>query len=150
MTNTQESIPHLLIVDDDLIVTKLHKRACQRAALHPEPVVCMDGKQAVDYILQHSNANNHHLMLLDINMPVMDGWEVLDKLSEACPECELLVFMATSSVDLSDRNRAGTYKIVLDYITKPLKKDILEAIRSYPELNLYMKAVQGRYPDSDI
>jgi CheY-like chemotaxis protein len=59
---------------------------------------------------------------LDINMPVMDGWEFLDEFNllpkDALKECS--VIMHTSSIDPRDIERAKTYSVVIDYITKPL------------------------------
>jgi len=63
------------------------------------------------------------VLLLDINMPTMSGWEFLEefeKLNETIKK-QLSIYILSSSVDERDRERAGQHEYVKDYIIKPLK-----------------------------
>lgn len=71
------------------------------------------------------------LILLDIMMPVMDGFDVLDELEKlpAATKENMRVIMLSSSLDKRDRDRAMTYSMVTDFLSKPLTiKNIKEAI----------------------
>ena|SRR5688572_23119383 len=108
-----------IIVDDDEMVIFLHKIAVVESGLSMKPAVAFNGSQALDYILKH--AETSFLILLDINMPEMDGWEFLDAIQRH--KTALFIVMVTSSVDSRDRHKAMRYSQVIDYIEKPLSSD---------------------------
>lgn len=141
MKQTPKVVPHLLVVDDDPIVTMLHKRISMKAGLNSSPQVFMDGQQALDFIAEHDDEEHHHLVLLDINMPVMDGWEMLEEVNKKNLSCNIKVVMATSSLDAADEKRAGQYPCVIGYLTKPIRIESLEALKDHPELEDYMKTL---------
>ena len=60
------------------------------------------------------------VILIDLNMPVMDGWRFLDELVKLDTKQQVPVFIFTSSIDSRDMERAQKYGIVKDYIIKPL------------------------------
>lgn len=60
------------------------------------------------------------VILIDLNMPVMDGWRFLDELVKLDTKKQIPVFIFTSSIDSRDMERAQKYGIVKDYIIKPL------------------------------
>lgn len=62
------------------------------------------------------------LILLDVDMPLMDGWEFLDALANLASAQAIRVFMQTSSIHPDDRARALSYKQVLGFFSKPLKE----------------------------
>ena len=115
-----------MIVDDDEMVIFLHKIAVVESGLTAKPVVAFNGSQALDHILEHSETS--FLILLDINMPEMDGWEFLDAIQNH--SAKLFIVMVTSSVDSRDRNKALRYAQVIDYIEKPLSADKCARIKS--------------------
>ena len=143
MSNTTQHAPHLLIVDDDPIVVMLHKRISKKAGLHKAPQICMNGEEALHYIQQQNTPADYYVVLLDINMPVMDGWELLEKLSHTALEATVNVVMVTSSLDASDEKRANEYQHVIGYITKPIRKESLEALSADPRLEGYINALQA-------
>jgi len=63
------------------------------------------------------------IILLDINMPVMNGWEFLDAVQEKHFRDKIFVAMVTSSINSQDANTAQKYPQVIDYIEKPLRKE---------------------------
>lgn len=144
MSNIIQRAPHLLIVDDDPIVVMLHKRVSKKAGLHQEPQIFTNGEEALRYIQQYNSPADHHVVLLDINMPVMDGWELLEKLAGTELQATVNVVMVTSSLDASDEKRANEYEHVIGYITKPIRKENLEALKADPRLEQYIDAL-GSY-----
>lgn len=63
------------------------------------------------------------LILLDLDMPLMDGWEFLDALANVPSAQTVRVFVQTSSIQPDDREKALSYKQVAGFFSKPLKDD---------------------------
>ena len=74
-------------------------------------------KEAVT-VLQDSTEENPDLILLDLNMPGMNGWEFLEAIRTI--EYQPIVYILTSSLDERDKSMSAQYDIVRGYITKPL------------------------------
>jgi len=71
------------------------------------------------------------IILLDLNMPVMDGWQFLDAFIKKYPNQDVHIFIVTSSIDQADIDKAASYKLVSNYVVKPLQRDqILEMIQA--------------------
>lgn len=125
---------HLLIVDDDQIILMLHKRIVMREGLGNNPQSFLNGKEALEYIRRNNSSDDTHLVLLDINMPVMNGWEFLEALNSESSEANVHVVMATSSTDKADYEMSKNYSHVFDFLLKPLEPNALDGIKNNPLL----------------
>jgi CheY-like chemotaxis protein len=135
----QTDTTNVLIVDDDLIIQLLHKRLLQKDGLHPNPLVCNNGVAALDTIDEHCSQPNTCVLLLDINMPVMNGWELLDELNlRNIPLGRIYVIMVTSSVDPLDRLKATEYQHIIGFLEKPLTTQSIHTIRNIPQIKLLL------------
>lgn len=124
----------VLVVDDDEVVIFLHKMMVEDSGLSPEPISFKDGKAAIEYLNEQYKEGDFYLILLDINMPVMNGWEFLDAI-QTMPFSNLTsVVMVTSSIDSIDRDKAKQYTQVIDYIEKPLNLDTCNRIKCLPQI----------------
>lgn len=113
---------HTMIIDDDPIVTFLQSKMVSKTGLDDNPSSFKDPHAALDYLKENLSANDklHYLIMLDINMPAMDGWEFLEKLQEL-PNNELChVVMVTSSIDRKDKRNAANNGHVVDFLEKPV------------------------------
>lgn len=79
----------------------------------------------LDYIKDHPLEPNS-IILLDLNMPLMDGWEFLDECEKKIIKCN--VFILTSSIDPSDAAISKKYPKVFGYFCKPLTLENIEYI----------------------
>lgn len=66
------------------------------------------------------------VILLDINMPLMDGWDFIEEVGAR--EINIPIYMLTSSIDKNDNEKAKKYKVVKGFLNKPLKQEKLESI----------------------
>ena len=68
------------------------------------------------------------VILMDINMPIMDGWQFLDEFIRIKTKKTINVYIVSSSVNPSDIERAKTYNMVSNYIVKPISREKLYSI----------------------
>ncbi|MBS3913131.1 MAG: response regulator [Bacteroidetes bacterium] len=115
---------NILLVDDDAGFNFLNSRLLRRLGVIEHLFVCDNGAKALKLIRKlKSNQNSiPKIILLDIKMPQMNGFDFLDSLQEMDLEMkeEIFVAMLSSSVDPTDKLKSYAYPQVIDYIEKPL------------------------------
>jgi len=116
----------ILLIDDDAVINFIHDKIISSVYPDATVIILENGQKAVDYI--QKNQQNSYLVFLDINMPIMDGWEFLEAMQDYPNKENLNIHMLTSSVDLRDRSRAEDNSMVRSYLPKPLTKDVLRSI----------------------
>lgn len=114
----------VVLVDDDPVVLFLHEILVKRGKFDELTYSFKDGKKALDFITRNRE-KVPFLVLLDINMPVMNGWEFLDTLREDPIGEQVFVAIVSSSINSYDLEKAGNYVQVVEYLEKPVSKDIL-------------------------
>lgn len=124
----------ILIAEDDSLITQLQKRQLENLVDVPLKTF-WNGKELMDYLANTTEEPIAFLIFLDINMPVMDGWEVLEKINKLYPKKEIFVVMLTSSLYPPDKEKALTYPQVIHFNDKFLDKDDFRKI-------LNLKALQ--------
>lgn len=119
----------ICIIDDDKILIFLTKKLIKS---HDESIEISeygDGLEAIDYFKNniHEDLSLPDVILLDISMPVMDGWEFLEEYSKIANDIRkhIQLYMFSSSISAHDMDRAKSNENVNDYLTKPLTKDKL-------------------------
>lgn len=124
-----------LLVDDDRIVLMLHEASLIRNKLCSSPKSFTNGPDALKYIRENYAGGNEFVVLLDIYMPEMDGWEFIEILRNENMTERTHIIIVTSSVDIPDRLKVDDYPEVLHMIIKALKKQDVEEIRQHPKLS---------------
>ncbi|XMO87380.1 response regulator [Algibacter sp. AS12] len=122
------------IIEDDPTHVYITKRFLNLSGLVESVLICSNGKDAFDK-LKSIIANGEklpELILLDLNMPIWDGWQFLDAFKTIPVEQKLEIFIVTSSDSEADKRRAEEYNINSNYIVKPitlekLKETVFEA-----------------------
>jgi CheY-like chemotaxis protein len=127
-----QEIECVLIIEDDEATNFLTVRTLQKSGVVNQIVVRNDGKQALEYLANVGGVDKDgrpvlkpNLILLDINMPGMDGWEFLEeyKKLESTAKGDVILVMLTTSLNQDDEERAKNIKEINDFINKPLVSD---------------------------
>lgn len=126
----------ILLVDDDEIVLLVQRKLLQRCNFDHDILSYRSGISALDYLSQETG-DNFFLILLDINMPQMNGWEFLSKLSKMEVVNRTFVIMVTSSIDIYDKEAAQEYSSVISFIEKPINTENCQRIKSIPALKSF-------------
>ncbi len=121
----------LFLVDDDDIFRLAADVLIKTYQVAEEVVQLENGLEAYDALmaLEHNPEELPELIFLDINMPVMNGWELLEELKRgpAIIRNTIQIHILTSSIAPEDLNLSKTYEFIDGYITKPLtEKDLLK------------------------
>mgnify|MGYP002784718867 FL=1 len=86
-----------------------------------------NGEEALRYLLEHAAEEEKlpDILLLDINMPHVDGWMFLNDYAtfKNSLHKDIQIYMVSSSIDPSDINRAKSNQSVKDYIIKPISRE---------------------------
>ena len=122
------------IIDDDEVYINLIKKVIDIKKLSENLLVFKNGREALDYftaIIENLNQNAFpEIILLDLNMPVMDGWDFLKKFTQISPPTNIktTLYIVSSSIDPFEIEKAKSFTSVTDYLIKPIKLDEFEAI----------------------
>ncbi len=119
------------IIDDDEIYIFAVKRLIQKGDFCDNILIFKNGKDAIKELknLILNDVNIPELILLDINMPIMDGWQFLEEFIKIKPKKEIVIYVVSSSINPTDMERAKSYKNVSNYIVKPISRDALFEIK---------------------
>lgn len=119
----------IILIDDDTILNHLNKTVI-RKFLSPNSVdiVSFDKpKDGLAYIeAGRENDDEKAILLLDINMPDLSGWDVLDKMCglEKKTIENITIYILSSSIDQADENKAAKYPLVSGFLSKPLSNNL--------------------------
>ena len=117
----------LAIIENDEIYVYLVKKAIAQSPLVDQIKVFDNGLDAINYLKQ--NAKNEDLIpdiiLLDLSMPVMDGWQFLDEYSAVQPKIKkpITIDIVTSSLSPDDAIKARSISSVSNFIIKPTTRE---------------------------
>jgi CheY-like chemotaxis protein len=121
-----DKIKNILMLDDEVITHFVAKRIVTE--INPELILCSftEGKEALEFL----ETFPVDLILLDLNMPSMNGWEFLQIMEQR--RMLIPTIIISSSIDTNDINNSFEYPAVKGFINKPVGKDDLIRILTNP------------------
>ena len=122
----------ICIIDDDSIYLMLVNRIISMSRLSEEVSEFANGKDAFDYLRQTHMMGEKmpDVILLDLNMPIWDGWDFLDEFQSLQLELYPAVYIITSSTDSLEKEKGLSYPMVKGFVSKPIGVDVLKEILS--------------------
>ncbi len=129
----------ILFIDDDPITLMLCKMVITKASFAKEIATAKNGEEALRYFdtLKQINSGSEfkkhpQLIFLDLNMPVMGGWEFLESFSTAdySDYNSIKVIVLSSTIDPEDLEKSKKYPMIIDFLSKPISKEMLEYVKT--------------------
>ncbi len=130
------------MIEDDSITQMLNKMVMKNTQFCNSVDVVYNGNLAIEYVenfLINNTENSFKkpdLILLDLNMPVMDGWEFLEiyqqKYALLFPTTKILIL--SSTVNPKDKQRADQYLFIIGFENKPLSYNTVNGLKELPFL----------------
>lgn len=121
----EKKINDVLVIEDDKIFATVHTHMIKKN-LGCVPKIFLNAKSAIEFLDSEFDDTRTSLVLLDLNMPEMNGWDFMEAISKKEYSNQLLVIIVTSSLFWEDYNRSKDYEQVIAYFTKPLKQEKLK------------------------
>ncbi|WAC00837.1 response regulator [Lacinutrix neustonica] len=126
------------IIDDDKVYVNLVKKIIETKKLCENLMIFRNGKQSIEYfeaLMENMKEDSiPEIIFLDLNMPVMDGWEFLERFTKIKNKFNKVItlYVVSSSINPLDVNRAKSLSSVKDYLIKPINISELENIFCKP------------------
>lgn len=131
----KKKLDNIMLIDDDEIANFIYTKIIANAHVTDNIQSFQSASEALEYIKGCENGNiPPDIIFLDINMPVMSGWDFLEEYKQIASDVKgkTSIYMLSSSVYKEDLEKARSYKEVEDYIIKPLTSEkLIEIAKSY-------------------
>lgn len=125
----------ILCVDDDPITLMLCKKVITKHSFSNTIITAKNGEEALEYFNSIINKEENKLpdlIFLDLNMPVMDGWEFLDLFStnKYSEVNSTKIVVLSSTIDPEDLQKSKKYPMVIDFLSKPITTNMLSYLET--------------------
>lgn len=118
------------IIEDDPVHVFLTRKFLSMSGKIDSFMICKNGKDAFDKLqsILKNGERLPELFLLDLNMPIWDGWQFLDEFTKIEVDQEIIIYILTSSTNAADMERAEQYNLRSNYLIKPITLDSLRKV----------------------
>lgn len=123
---TESQAYHFILIDDNEIDLLLHQKTIAMLLPNASVSCFVNGESAIQYLSTHS-LTQPYIILLDINMPIMDGFQFMEQFAQLDQPILALskTFLLSSSSNQYDISRAHNNSLISAMVTKPLSKEKL-------------------------
>lgn len=121
-----QKVKQVWVIDDDLIFVYGIKKIITLGGYCDYIKVFEDGHVALEEMIRIEKAEDYpQIIFLDINMPVMDGWQFLDALKELPIKYSFTIYVITSSISKADQQKAKEYDSIQKFYVKPVTREMV-------------------------
>lgn len=117
----------ICIIDDDPIYQFLINKIIDNSDASHDVLFFKNGKEALDYFMLDLEKNLPEIILLDLEMPIMDGWDFLNEIDKLQME-NTAIYIVSSSISHEDRERAKSFPKIKGHFSKPIDSEKIEEI----------------------
>lgn len=128
----------VLVIDDDPFALYINQEVIE-PLVTPTLNTYTRAGDALEVLQENHAKDMHSLIFLDLNMPEMNGWEFLDKISEFPIRPDVFVVIITSSIDQRDYKRALQHPNVVDFIVKPIHPKLIQDLAQNQQISNFFK-----------
>lgn len=129
-----------IFIDDGEMALCLQEMIWCNFAENKQPYLFNRAQDALQFLDSRTHVISSYMILLDINMPIMNGWEFLNSLETHPLRDSIQVVMVSSSVEKKDIERALSIEMVEDFLMKPLTQQQLQNLRDKESLSPFFSA----------
>lgn len=122
-----DSFRSIILVDDDPVNNLINRRLISKMGFSNKVEEYLVAEQAVERLM-NLNPKEKCLIFLDINMPVMNGWDFLNHYIKAFQDRDDDIIVLSSSIEFQDRQRAKEFPAVVGFIEKPLTPEKIKNV----------------------
>jgi CheY-like chemotaxis protein len=126
------NLPIICIIDDDKLYQFTIQKTIEKTQKVAQIISFPNGSEAIIFFKNHLSQPDKlpEIILLDINMPVMDGWQFLNEYLSLENQItkKAIIYIVTSSIDNADKLKVKSLEGVKDFVVKPISKDRLAEI----------------------
>jgi CheY-like chemotaxis protein len=118
------------VIDDDEIFVFVLRKLLQKTEHFDEVINIANGLEAIENLVHQYDHNQTFpdLIFLDLNMPVLDGWQFLDEVEKLPFKDSLRIYIISSSIDATEVEKSKEYSTVKSFVSKPVTLDWLNSI----------------------
>lgn len=118
-----------VVIDDDPRNNTIFRKISDIGSLIEDLIIIDSPEYALKFFQSVDNDNIPDVIFIDIEMPLLDGWEVLENIKQYPKLRKSKVFMFSAGMNYKDEERANNDERVTEFIYKPISLSIVEDMR---------------------
>jgi len=130
-------ILEIIAIDDDDIVLFLHELYLKENFTSNDIKTFNSAENAIEYFLKKIHHETEYLVVIDINMPRMNGWDFIETIKQLPFYSKMHIVIASASIDVRDKEKANSYSRVIDFCEKPINDELCLKFRGLPGISKF-------------
>lgn len=129
---------NVMVIDDDTTFLFIFRKQLEKFEGLEIVNESSNGRDALNFLKQSDldESRKPNLIALDLNMPIMDGWDFLEEYGNLRKSgiIDAPVCILSSTINQADFDRANTYEVVKSFFSKPITSDQLKSMKKISEI----------------